>query len=293
MSIDLTESRYDAVQPDVRERYFSFARQFEFKTLIAQSLDWRYLALGPKNGPPVLFFAGGVKHPIYSFAVIDTLASRCRVIAPAQPPCHTLTEFFGGIDAILSAESIDRFAVCGSSWGGQVAQVAMLRYGDRVERAVLSSTGMSVGRFLSFVLKMYRRSIARKHPEAVVVDFRKRALRLLGDSPEAGAFWTAVFDDLYEKTMSFDDYLTLIDTQIDYVETYGPELVKYRFPNPVLILRARDETAGSRKMITVPRRAYPHAQEYQFDAGGHHPALFHAVEYRQVVQRFLTGDAAE
>jgi pimeloyl-ACP methyl ester carboxylesterase len=215
------------------------------------------------------------------------------VIAPAQPPCDTLTEFFSGIDAILSAESIDRFAVCGSSWGGQVAQVAMLRYGDRVERAVLSSTGMSVGRFLSFVLKMYRRSITRKHPETVVANFRKRALKLLGESPEAEAFWTAVFDDLFEKTMSFDDYLTLINTQIDYVETYGPELVKYRFPNPVLILRARDETAGGGKMITALRRAYPHAEEYRFDAGGHHPALFHAVEYRRVIERFFTGDVME
>ena len=89
--------------------------------------------------------------------------------------------------------------------------------------------------------------------------------------------------------MSFDDYAALIDTQIDYVATYGPKLLAYEFPNPVLILRARDETAGSNKMITQLRRAYPHAEEYQFSAGGHHPALFHADEYQRVVGSFLAG----
>lgn len=287
MSISLNESLYDRVRPDLRERFFAFAQNFEFTTLNAGSVDWRYLDLGPQDQPVVFFFSGGLKHPVYSFAVIEALASQCRVIAPAQPQCRTLAEYFDGIDAILSAESIDRFAVCGSSWGGQIAQVAMLRYGERVDRAILSSTGMTVGRLLSFALKLYRRSIGRKPPEATVAEFRKRALALLTDSPEATAFWTAVFDDLYEKTMTFDDYATLIDTQIDYVETYGSELVRYRFPNPVLILRAKDETAGSPKTIAALRRAYPRAEEHQLEAGGHHPALLHAKEYREVVARFL------
>jgi pimeloyl-ACP methyl ester carboxylesterase len=188
------------------------------------------------------------------------------VLAPVQPTCRSFAEYFDGIDAILDREMINTFCVAGSSWGGQIAQVAAMKYVDRVQKAVLANTGISAGIVLSLLLRLHRWSVRRKDPQKVVEDFRIRALKLLGDSGEGGSFWRAVFDDLYTQYMTYEDYLSLIDTQIDYVERYAPAVRRQGFARPVLILTSKDETAGTPKMRSELLRVYPHARFHEFEA---------------------------
>lgn len=292
MKIQLNEAKYVEVSPGLRERFFSFVRDAELCEIPAEPHAWRYLDVGPRDGKPLLFFTGGIKFPVFSFAVIEAFSRIRRVIAPVQPPCRTLAGFLEGVDAILEREGISAFSLAGSSWGGQVAQVAAIRYAGRVDKVVLANTGISSGAVLAFLLRLHRRMSARQAPRAVVEGFRARALKMLDDSGEAGPFWKAVLDDLYERHMSCEDYLTLIDMQIDYVQRYAPEVRKRGFAGPVLILASRDETAGSAGMTSALRKAYPHAQLHLFEAGGHHPALLHLEEYRRVVEGFLESPGA-
>jgi pimeloyl-ACP methyl ester carboxylesterase len=289
MRVNIDESKYAEVDPGLKDRFFSFMRTAEFTEMRIGSFDWQYLDTGNRDAAPLIFFTGGIKFPIYSFAVIEAFGRSCRVLAPAQPRCRSLAEFFGGVDAILDGEGIREFSVAGSSWGGQLAQVAAIRYADRMRKVVLASTGISSGGVLSLLLRMHRRSVGKKNPEAVVEGFRARALKMLEDSPAAASFWRAVFDDLYTRYMSYEDYLSLIDTQIDYVERYAPEVLRRRISKPVLVLTSRDETAGTVRMRRGLLRAYPHAQFHEFQAGGHHPALLHLEEYRRVVEAFLSN----
>lgn len=291
MKVSLDETKYAGVSPRLRERFFSFVNTAEFREIHARSFTWRYLELGPRDGIPLLFFTGGVKFPVFSFAVIEAFSRSCRVIAPVQPNCRSLAKYFEGIDVILEGEKIDAFCVAGSSWGGQIAQVAALLYADRVQKAVLANTGISAGIAVSLFLRLYRWSVRRKDHRIVMEDFRARALKMLDDSGEAVLFWEAVFNDLYAQYMSYDDYVSLLDTQIDYVHKYMRAVRRCGFAKPVLILASKDETAGSTKMRKELLRAYPHAHFHEFEAGGHHPALLHPEEYRRVVENFLLRTA--
>ena len=293
MTIYLDEIKYQNVSPDLRDRFFSFARSADMQEAPTDSVVRHYLRRGPGNGHPVLFFTGALKHPLYSFAVIEALCRRCRVIAPVQPACHTLAEYFDGIDSLLNHESIKRFSVVGSSWGGQLAQVAMRRYRDRIDRAILSSTGVSRGRVLSTFMKLYRWRIKRRRPAAVVNEFRNNVLKLLAYTPALSAFWQAVLDDIYDRQMSFDDYLSLIDTQIDYVDNYAADVLMHRFCLPVLILRARDESAGTARMHRALIEAFPQAEVHQFNTGGHSPAMSNFEAFRGAVERFLVNGSAK
>jgi pimeloyl-ACP methyl ester carboxylesterase len=292
MKIPIDEAKYEGVAPALRERFFAFSKAAELCEIPGEPHARQYLDVGPRGGQLLLFFTGGVKFPVFSFAVIEAFDRVRRVIAPVQPPCRTLDGFFDGVDAILQRERIASFSLAGSSWGGQVAQVAALRYAGRVDKVVLANTGISSGAVLAMFLRLHRWLSARQAPRAVVEGFRVRALKMLDDGGDAGPFWKAVFDDLYERYMSREDYLSLIDTQIDYVEHHAPEVRKRGFDGPVLILASRDETAGSVAMKSALRMAYPRAQIHLFESGGHHPALLHLEEYRRVVEGFLGTHAS-
>jgi pimeloyl-ACP methyl ester carboxylesterase len=290
MKIQLAESKYAEVSPRLRERFFLFVKAAELREIQSKPNNLQYLEIGPRDGRPLIFFTGGIKSPVYSFSVIEAFSRICRVIAPVQPQCRTLAEYFKGLDAILNREKIESFSVAGSSWGGQIAQVAALQYADRVDKVVLANTGISAGKVLVFLVRLHRWGAARKAPRQVVEEFRIRALKMLADTDETGAFWKAVFDDLYERNMSGEDYLSLIDTQIDYMENYAPEVRKRGFAGPVLILASKNETSGPANMTGGLMKAYPHAQLHVFEAGAHHPALLHVEEYRQAVEAFMAAE---
>jgi len=299
MKIALDPSKYGGVSPALRQRLFAFCDRAEFKELQAGDHLWQYLDLAPEEAPattagpgaadPVLFFTGGIKLPLYSFAVIEALMQRNRVIAPAHPPCAALDEYFAGVDAILRREDVGGFHAAGSSWGGQIAQVAALKYPDRVNKMILANTGLSGGKAISLMLRLHLSSVRRGDPVKVVEAFRKRALGLLADDGESGAFWQALFDDLYERYMTYEDYVSLIETQLDYVDHYAARIARQGWAKPVLILTTRNEQAGSAGWREALRRAYPRARFHMFEAGGHHPALLHAAEFRQMVREFLVG----
>lgn len=286
--------KYRDVSPDLKGRLFAFADRAECRELQVGPYLMQYLNLEPvesgeraQAGEPIVFFSGGAKLPVYSFAVIEALMQCNRVIALAQPPCATLDEYFDGTDAVLRDERIDRFHAAGSSWGGCVAQAATLRYRDRVQKTILSSTGLAGGKLVSFILRLHLASVRRGDPSKVVAAFRDRALGLLAGDDESGPFWRAVFDDLYDRHMTCEDYATLISTQLDYVARYAARVTREAWTKPVLILTTKDESAGSAGWRSALRRAYPAARFHIFETGGHHPALLNGEEYRRVVREFL------
>ena len=287
MKISLDKTKYASVSPGIRDRFFAFVEAAEVHEIQDGAFSFQYLEYGPRHGEPLLFFTGGIKFPVFSFAVIEALGRSCRVLAPVQPCCRTLDECFAGTGAILSREKIDTFFVAGSSWGGQMAQAAMVKYPGRIRKAILANTGASSGLVLLLLLRLYRWSAGKKDPRALVEDFKVRALKLLKGSQETNTFWQAVLDDLYEKYMSAEDYLSLIDTQIDFIGKYAPLVNKQRFTAPVLILTSKNETAGTDKMRSRLLNLYTNRQLHVFDEGGHHPALLHLEEYRHVVENFL------
>jgi len=293
MAYPLDPTKYLDVGDDLRQQLFDCAARAERKHVTLGHLTWEYLDLAPTGGPaenaalPVVFFAGGAKLAIYSFAVIDALSQHNRVIAVSQPGCTTIQEHFDGVSLILQREGIDGFHVAGSSWGGCVAQAAALQYANRIERTILSSTGLPGGRAVSLMLKVYLASIRRARPEKVVADFRKRALALLTGDADTDALWQGLFADVYDRHMTHGEYVSLIQTQIDYVDHYAKAVAQAKWPKPVLVITTADEVAGNKGWRDALPQAYPAAQVHVLERGGHHPALGAREEYRELIARFL------
>lgn len=296
MRSSLDRGRYAEVPAELRDRLFGFVDSAELKEVAVGDLSWQYLDFGPVvggiapgNAPPMVFFSGGAKLPVYSFAVIDALGQQNRVIAIAQPPCRTLEEHFAGVDVVLQREGITRFHVAGSSWGGCVAQAAALRYTDRVDRMVLSSTGLAGGKAVVLMLRLHLGSVRRADPDKVVAGFRARALGLLARDEGSHALWEALFADVYDRTFTHRDYVSLIETQLDYVSRWAPLIADQPWPRPVMIITTKDEAAGTGAWRAAILRAYPLAEHRVLEGGGHHPALSRADEYRSSVAEFLAG----
>lgn len=227
--------------------------------------------------------------PVYSFAVIEALGQQRRVIAISQPPCQTLDEHLRGVEAVLRHEGVSEFCAAGSSWGGCVAQAAAIRFPDRVERMILSSTGLAGGKAVSVMLGLHLASVRRAAPDKVVAGFRARALGLLAGGSESTALWQALFVDVFDRTFTHRDYISLIETQMDYVRRWAPLVASTPWAKPVLIVTAKDEAAGSGAWRAALQKAYPMAQYCLLEGGGHHPALERAEEYRRVIGEFLAG----
>ncbi len=303
MKLELDRSLYGAVSPALRDRLFSFVDRAELKQAPSGRFVWEYLDYPPAGragrttaeglsdrGPssiPVVFFSGGAKLPVYSFAVIEALGQSNRVIAVAQPPCLTLSEHFAGVEEVMRREGVVGFHTAGSSWGGCLAQVAALEYPDRVRKMILSSTGLAGGKAVSLMLRLHLASVRRADPAKVVAGFRKRALGLLAGDAESGALWEALFGDVFDRRFTHEDYVSLIGSQLDYVDRYAARVAGQTWDRPVLILVAKNESAGNAGWRAALMRAYPAAQFHLFEAGGHHPALQHAGEYRRIVAEFL------
>lgn len=293
MAYPLDPAQYLNVRDDLRQQLFDFAARVQRKEITLGHLTWEYLDLPPtvsyaENATaPVVFFAGGAKLAIYSFAVIDALSQHNRVIAVSQPGCTTLREHFAGLSLILQREGVDGFHVAGSSWGGCIAQATALQYAHRIDKTILSSTGLPGGRAVSVMLKVYLASIRRARPEKVVADFRKRALALLTGDAATDALWQGLFADVYDRHMTHGEYVSLIQTQIDYVDHYAKAVAQAGWPKPVLVITTADEVAGNRGWRDALPQAYLAAQVHVLERGGHHPALGAHDEYRELIRDFL------
>lgn len=293
MGYALDAAKYAGVREDLRAMLFGFAQRCDRREISHNGLTWEYLAVPARlgtaggGGLPVAFFAGGAKLAIYSFAVIEALSQGHPVLAISQPDCGALAEHFEGVSEILRREGVGEFVAAGSSWGGCVAQAAMVHYRSRVQKAVLSSTGLAGGRAVSLMLKVYLASIGRSNPQKVVADFRNRALGLLRGDPATDGLWEALFADVYDRQMTHASYVSLIRTQIDFVDRYAPVISRDTWSQPVLILTTADETAGSTAWRAALVKAYPAADFRVLASGGHHPALLAGEEYARVIAEFL------
>ena len=95
-----------ALQDQIRQ----FSEQFG-KTIHIAGVEWHYYRLGA--GSPVFWLTGGLRRAALGFDFMRRLAERHTVIAPDYPPVQTIEAFLQAFDAILGAESVERFTLGG------------------------------------------------------------------------------------------------------------------------------------------------------------------------------------
>jgi pimeloyl-ACP methyl ester carboxylesterase len=275
-------------EKDPNRRFEDFYSRIRYKDLSESGAGWRYLDMGPADGRTVVFLTGGLKHPLWSFPILGLLVDEYRVIAPVLPPVSDIDGLLDGIKRILDNESVSNCTMTGSSWGGNLVQCLTYKYPNIADKIILSNTGAMSSRLILPALKLHLKSTKKKPAEKVLAEYKKRVLALLSRPPEYSAFWASLIERFYTELFTYEDYITLIENQIGYLERYAFKISEKTCKKPVLYILTKDETASSKKVRENVKKLYPNIVCKEFETGGHAVALAHPDEFRETVGAFLS-----
>jgi pimeloyl-ACP methyl ester carboxylesterase len=267
------------------ERLREFRASYPNKSLTLAGAEWQYRVCGQATRP-LLLLPGGELVNDMGFDLVAALAPQFRIVYPAYPRVRSLDDLADGIAAILTAEKMERVTVLGASFGGAVAQCLIRRHPGRIERLILSNTGVPLAHLVR----------GRKIANAVLSSIPWPALRglmaksiikLLGAPAGELPFWRDYVKDLFATRLTKADVMANLAIQLDYH-------LRYRFapgdlaawPGKIFIIESDNDifNADRRKAL---RDTYPQAPVYTFHGAGHAPAFSRAEEYLDVLARFL------
>jgi len=269
---------------DLAARLQEFRTRYPNRTLSAGGAQWTYRICGdaPRS---LLLLPGGLGNDL-AFDLVAGLAGEFRVVYPAYPPLKSLDDALEGLAAILAAEKIARVSILGLSSGGATAQSFVRRYPEKVERLVLSNTGIPMahrarGRgTVNSILSVVPWPLLR-------VPLARSITKLLNAPAADRPFWDAYAKDLFTNRLTKAEVLSNLRLQLEYQTRchYSPDDLA-GWPGQVFIIESDNDIFNP-----VRRKAmletYPHAPVYTFHGGGHMPAFIRTGEYLDVLRGFL------
>ena len=183
----------------------AFRASYPNKSLAAAAVEWKYRICGVGTRA-LLMLPGGELVNDMGFDLVAALAPRFRIVYPAYPRVESLDDLADGIAAILNAENIARTSVLGASFGGAVAQCMIRRHPDRIERLILSNTGVP----LAYLVR------GRKIANAVLSSIpwpllrgllAKSIIKLLGAPADELPFWRDYTKELLATQLAKADVM--------------------------------------------------------------------------------------
>jgi pimeloyl-ACP methyl ester carboxylesterase len=270
-----------------QERLLAFRSAYPNKSLSVAGATWKYRICGT-GSRTLLMPPGGELVNDMGFDLVAALAPRFRIVYPAYPIARTLDDLADGLAAILDAEKIPSVTVLGASFGGAVAQCMVRRHPAKIDRLILSNTGVP----LAYLVR------GRKIANAVLSSLpwpvlrglmAKSVIKLLGAPAGELPFWRDYTKELFGSQLTKADVMANLEIQLDYH-------VRYRFtpadlaawPGKVFVIESDNDIFNAERRQAL-RETYPQAPVHTFHGAGHAPAFSRATEYRQVLDRFLTS----
>jgi pimeloyl-ACP methyl ester carboxylesterase len=272
---------------DIVEHMERFALAYG-KEIDVDGIRWRYYRLG--SGPVLLWLTGGLRRAAYGFGFMQELAARHTIIAPDYPPLKTARSLVAGLDAILSAEGVERLALGGQSYGGLMAQVYLSARPDKVERLILSSTGPAgYGRLAAFADRLLA-FLAGVLPERWVKGLLGRGLSKAISAPQAErAAWLEAVRDTLEHDLTRADMVSHFAVAGDAFggKMVRPEILR-AWPARVVVLSAEnDPTQGKGDLAGYEALFGRPVELVSLGAMGHTAALFDPVHYAALLEQAL------
>lgn len=264
----------------IRFRATHLPRQLEFG-----GVRWKYLTGGQK-GAALLLLPGAIGRGEVAFRHILELEDDYRLIVPDYPLIPTVDRLLSGLVSLLDSEGMKSVALIGGSMGGGLAQCLVRKYPDRIDKLILSHTGVpNPERARMSNLGM---NVLRLLPTWVFHKALKWEIsRLLSTAKDEKPFWQAYFKELtagLSKEEWISRYQCAIDLERHY--TFAPgDLAGWT--GRILILESDNDS-----IIKAPERAalkalYPQAQVHTFIGAGHGASLIKREEYLSVIRAFL------
>jgi len=188
------------------------------KNQMVRDTRWRYYVLG--EGPPLLWLTGGLRRSAFGFDFLARVARRHRVVAPDYPPVMTFEAMAAGLDAILTAEGVGRFALGGHSYGGLLAQGYLAHRPEAVERLVLSSSGPAAYGPLWAVVDDAAIALVRLLPERRVKRLLAAGLGKVITTPAGGEDnWRLAMEHVLVTELTRDDVISHFAVAADLIRS--------------------------------------------------------------------------
>jgi pimeloyl-ACP methyl ester carboxylesterase len=268
-----------------QERLKAFRADYPNKSLTVAGVEWQYRICGA-GARTLLLLPGGELVNDMGFDLVAALAPRFRIIYPAYPRVTSLDSLADGVAAILDRENIARVCVLGASFGGAVAQSMIRRHPERIERLVLSNTGVP----LAYLVR------GRKIANAVLssipwpllrVLLAKSIIKLLGAPAAELPFWRGYGKELFATHLTKADVMANLRIQYEYHLRYRfTPLDLAAWPGKIFVMESDNDIFNAERRQAL-RDTYPQAPVYTFHGAGHGPAFSRPVEYLAVLDRFL------
>jgi pimeloyl-ACP methyl ester carboxylesterase len=275
------------------ERLRAFRASYPNKSLAVAGVEWKYRICGA-DARTLLLLPGGELVNDMGFDLAAALAPRFRIVYPAYPRVRSLDDLADGIAAILDAENIARVWVLGASFGGAVAQCMVRRHPDRIERLILSNTGVPMAHLVRG--RKIANAILSSIPWPVLRGLlSKSIIKLLGAPAAELPFWRDYTKDLFATRLTKADVMANLRIQLDYHLRYrfAPddlaawlEKTLEKMPGKVFVIESDNDIFNAERRKAL-RDTYPQAPVHTFHAAGHAPAFSRAGEYLEVLGRFL------
>ncbi len=273
----------DAISQE--ERLRAFRASYPNRSLTVGGAVWKYRICGD-GAQPLLLLPGGELVNDMGFDLVRALAPRFRIVYPAYPRVQSLDDLADGVAAILQAESIARVWVLAASFGGAVAQCMVRRHPDKIERLVLSNTGVPLG-YLVRGRRIANAVLASIPWPALRGLLAKSILKLLGAPAEELPFWRNYAKELFETELGKADVMANLRIQLEYHQRYrfAPDDLK-GWPGKIFVIESDNDIFNAERRKAL-RDTYPQAPVHTFHGAGHAPAFSRASEYLDVLGRFL------
>lgn len=279
-----------AADRDVAARLWSrlgdFCATHPIKGTTVKGIAWEYIACG-RGERALLILPGLLGIGEMSFEHILAFEKAYRVVVPSYPFAITsVQQLIRGIVGILDTEHIDRVQVLGGSYGGMMAQCLVRQCPNRVDRLILSHTGVprpdragKNRRFLALLHLLPTRLLRAM--------LRLSTRRSFADAPMQRAFWEGYSNEVIAQITKADllsRYRVAID--FDLSGAFAPEDLK-GWPGRILILEGDNDPVAESRARKALRALYPQASVHTFRGSGHVASIARPDEYAAVIADFL------
>jgi pimeloyl-ACP methyl ester carboxylesterase len=267
------------------ERLQAFRADHPNRSLTVAGVAWQYRMLGAGDHC-LLLLPGGELVNDMGFDLAAALAPRFRIVYPAYPRVTALEDLADGVEAILAAENIRSLTVLGASFGGAVAQCMIRRHPQRIERLILSNTGVPLAHLVRG--RKVANAVLSAMPWPVLRGLLSRSiLKLVGAPADELPFWRSYVTELFETRLAKADIMANLEIQLAYHQRFRftPEDLA-AWPGKIFVIESDNDIFNAERRKAL-RDTYPQAPVYTFHGAGHAPAFSRANEYLEVLGRFL------
>lgn len=266
-----------------------FRASHHYKATLVGGTRWEYIVCG-RGVETLLLLPGAPGRGETAFQHILAFEADYRVIAPSYPaPPTTIKEMLAGLLGIMAAEGVEKAHLVGGSYSGLIAQNFVRQYREKVDRLVLSDTGVP-SRKRARKYTRYLAILKALPLPAIRTLWRLGASLYLREMKQDKRFWRGYFRELI-SAITKEECVGRLKAWIDFdLNSHFTRHDLTGWPGQILILEAEHDATFPLHERAALRRLYPQAQTRTFANSGHAASLSRRGEYIEAIREFLTTD---